>query len=153
MAENEEPNFPLSFFSAIVYPGSELELQYPDDAILTLKSACLGELPENFKKDPIRLKAKVLTLSPKEDEKFEKPGVETANILISTLIPGEKEQQEISNTFTALNRVFLTISGEYPVHIIGSLSPLLDDEPGLDEEEEEEEEEGRCHCHGKCHCK
>ena len=61
-------------------------------------------------------------------------------LLIATLIPGEKEFQQINFTFTCINNVVLTVEGEYPIHVIGSVSPEEEEEEEFPEEEGGEEE-------------
>ena len=125
MAENQAPS---SFWSGIVKPEQSIELEYPEDAILTLTSACLGELPDDFEKTPIRLFADIETIVLEGEDGH----VEKNKLLIATFIPGELEFNEIQHTFTPFNNAKLYITGKYPVHIIGKLG-MFDD--GLEEEE------------------
>ena len=142
MAENHEEEFePIStFWSLIVPPNDAVNAEYPEDSNLILTSACLAELPENYEKSPVRLFADVTTLEIGED--FDgKEQTHKNKLLIATLIPGEKEFQQINFTFTPLNKVQFTVQGAYEIHIVGSIEIIDEEEEDFYDEEEE------CHHH------
>ncbi|EAY12678.1 hypothetical protein TVAG_117000 [Trichomonas vaginalis G3] len=128
---------PSTFWRAVVKPGEEYSVDFPDDARLSITNICLGELPEDFKAEPVRLIADIKTLIPNPEDPNAKPDVENSKLLLATFIPGENEHLNCNYDFTPFNSVTLSVNGLYNVHVVGLIQPLNDDE-----EEEYGEEEG-----------
>ena len=131
------------FWSGIVSPGADFDVEFPEDFELTLTSVCLGDLPENFETKPVRLFADVTTLEMDEEAAKDEENIKTHKnkLLIATLIPGEKEFQQVNFTFNELNKVVLTVQGAYPVHIVGEIQAIDQEEEDFCEEECDHEHE------------
>lgn len=128
-----------SFYSQVVKAGESADVDFPQETILTLTNATLGDLPADGSTDPIRLFADVTTVDLTIQPDGGLLATEKTSVLLACLIPGSQERQVLNATFSALNHVTLRVVGKADVHVAGILSPTDDTEY---EEEEEEEEEG-----------
>ena len=113
-----------SFWSQIINPSDPISIKFPQECYLILKNVCIGELPENFSNNPIRLMAHVISANFNEEKIND---ISTKN-LIGTLIPGEKEHFNLNVLFSPTNEVSLQVIGNYPLHITGILIPIIEDE-------------------------
>ena len=124
------------FWSKKVIPGQRTHIEIPDDCYVSITNVCIPELPKDDDKSPIRLIAHIKIIKP--DKNNEESFTTTNNTcLISSLVPGKIEQQQINVLFSPLNIVELEVNGTVPIHISGIRQQIQ----SLIEEEEEEEEE------------
>lgn len=129
------------FWSMVAKPGEENEVNFPETAGLRITNISLGELPDDFKTEPIRLIANVKTVILNEEDLNAAPLIENSKLLLATLIPGENEHFSCRYNFTPFNTVTLDVKGEYPVYISGALESLENSEYEEEEVGEGEEEE------------
>lgn len=135
--EYEELSYLPSFWSAVVKPGEPVVCEYPEECILTLTNACLDTLPEDG--SAVRLVADVESLKfPLEEtiKEVEDEDIQKSTVLLSSLIPNVKEQQQLNCVFTMYDNVTLSVKGTVPIHVSGTLS-IDDNEYDYEEEEED----------------
>ena len=124
-----------TFWQMVLKPKSNGEntapVHFPDNTYLSLTNICLPEITDSENKsvdEPVRVFAKVKQCIELKD----------STTLISTLIPGRLEHQNINILFSPIDEVTLELKGNLPVHIIGVIHPF-EDTTDYDYEEEEEE--------------
>ncbi|KAH0793902.1 hypothetical protein GPJ56_002114 [Histomonas meleagridis] len=120
------------FWSQTIKPGEPVSVCFPDDAMLTITSACI---PNPTSNSITRLKSHVESLIFKSDEDVKSI---TSDLLIATFIPNVKEFQNLALVYSPLNMIELCADGPDEVHLVGHLTPFVDDSDALFEEEEEE---------------
>ena len=121
--------------------GETATVEFPLDSYLTITQVSIPDLPVDGSKDPVRVYADVSTalLSSISDDGTPKT-TENSKVLLATLLPGEKDLQQLNICFSALNIVKLTNAGKCDVHVVGYLTENNLSDEHSDEEEEEEEE-------------
>lgn len=135
--ENELKEFEV-FWNMIAKPGEENVVKFPDFYYLRITNVCIPELPED--NSSVRLVANVGTIY--LDPKTKEETIKKSSTLVSTLIPGEVEHQQINILFTSLSKVTFEVKGSVPVHISGFIQPVpVDEEEEEGEEDNNEEEE------------
>ena len=127
-----------TFWSVVVKPGSPVRIEHPDEFMLTITQVSMPELPADGSSDPVRLVADISNIEVVDGEVNVR---EESEVLLACLVPGVKEFQKISVSFSIVNAVLLKVIGKAPVHVTGYIDPLYPDSYAMIEEEEEEEEE------------
>ena len=130
-----------TFWSMIVKPGKEVEIEFPDTMTLNITSVSLGLIPKKKANTIVRLFSNVQTIHMSDEMDISDTKFEESRTLIATLVPGEKEYQNLNLIFSPLNITKFEVTGKLPVNIIGNLAPIEDDNDLNDEEEEEQEEQ------------
>ena len=149
-----------SFWCQIIPAGSNVMLDAPVSTNVTITNAVIPDVTKDTEKKVVRLIAKVQTLvddgeEEEEDKKEEKEGEKndekeqedfaytTADVLVCSLVPFEKENQELNVLFTPMNIVEFQNKGHLDIHLSGIITSLEpEEEEENDDEEEAEEEKG-----------
>ena len=147
-----------TFWCQVIPAGQSVMLDAPVSTNVTITNAVIPDVTSETEKKAVRLVAKVQTLvddgeEEEEEKKEEKEGEKTddkeqedfaytsTDVLICTLVPFEKENQELNVLFTPMNIVEFQNKGNLDIHLSGIITTLVPEEEEEDNEEEEEEEE------------
>lgn len=124
-------------WAQIIAPGQTVTLDIPDDANMYITNVCIPKIPEGTKSVPQRLLAHIITIDPyQEEDQVDVSKLPHIDIMISALVPGEKEHEVVNFCFSPLNIVKLYNQGTCEMHISGYNVPIDEEE---DQEEDEEE--------------
>ena len=148
--EDANPDYSL-FWCQVIPKGSTVSFDAPVSKNITITNAVIPDVTSETPKNPVRVMAKVQTLKDdgeEEDENNKKEGEEeeqqdaayTENtFMVCSLLPFERENQQLNILFTPLSTVEFQNQGELDVHLSGVITPLDNEEEEVEEEDEEEQ--------------
>lgn len=138
-----------SFWCQIIPAGADVFLEAPIDKVITLTNAVIPDVTSETPKETVRLYATVNTLNIDSEDEGEEENEKSLEedkdyivdeVLVASLTPFTKENQQLSIVFTAANIVKFHNKGKLDVHLSGFIVDYDDDNyEGYEYDYEEEE--------------